>query len=54
VVSSTAVLEWHTRVVSRRNTGVSNCSLISNATPTISLASWLSEGSMHGMRANLA
>jgi len=40
------------RVVVRRSTGVSNCSLISSPAPTRSLASWLSPGSRQGTRAN--
>ena len=52
--SSTSVSVCDRRVVSRSSTGVSNCSLISSATPTSSLASWLSEGSRQGTRANLA
>ena len=41
------------RVVSRRMTGVSNCSLMSRATPTRSLASWLSLGSRQGIAGEL-
>ena len=52
--SSTALAEWQTRVVSRSSTGVSNCSLSSNAATVRSFASWLSLGSRQGTRANLA
>ena len=52
--SPTRLLECEMRVVSRSITGPSNRSLISKATPTNSLASWLSLGSRQGTRANLA
>jgi hypothetical protein len=41
----TMLLEWQTRVVMRRSTGVSKSSEIFIPSMTMSLASWLSEGS---------
>ncbi len=52
--SSTALVEWQTRVVSRSRTGVSKRSERSKAAMVRSLASWLSDGSRQGTRANLA
>ncbi len=49
----TTDLEWETRVVERRKTGVSNFSLISKASLMNSFASWLSAGSSMGILANL-
>ena len=52
--SSTALVEWQIRVVSRSKTGVSNRSLRSKAATVRSLASWLSLGSRQGILASLA
>jgi len=52
--SLTTLLEWDTRVVVRRKTGVSNRSESSKASLMKSFASWLSAGSSMGTLANLA
>ena len=52
--SSTGDDECDTRITVRKITGSSNCSLSASATPTKSLASWLSAGSSIGILASRA